>query len=227
MYLGINTRKLQQRNLKEVIGFAFMNQAAVFWAKQDYTTVVSLYEKARLFLPDDPLLKMLLGFNYLFVGKNHQGHALLREIQQLTFDEAVSKETIPEDYLTGKIDIAGIKAVFLPVDETRESILSKQKELALIVKKYPYYRAGLLHLATTWLQLNRQWEAREVLQQYDRLDPTNATVAYYLAILSHMRLDYTQSWRHLKQAEALTNTRHHHPKILNALRENLKRVSPE
>ena len=73
IYLGINTRQLQQRTLKEVIGLSFMNQAAVFWEKQDYAAATKLYEKALLFLPEDKLLKMLLGFNYLFVERTQEG----------------------------------------------------------------------------------------------------------------------------------------------------------
>ena len=226
-YLGINTRKLQERTFKEVIGFAFMNQASVFWAKQEYPTVVSLYEKAILFLPEDPLLKMLLGFNYLFTGQNSKAHQMLREIRDLTFDEAVSKETMAEDYLNAKIDSNGLKAVFLSVDETRESIVAKQKELQGILKKHPHFRAGLLQLATTWLQLGRQNEAREVLQRYQKIDQTNAIIEYYLAVLSLMRYDHNLAWNYLKQAEHLTAARGHSPKVLSSLRESLRRVSPE
>ena len=71
-YLGINTRKLMQRTIKEVIGMAFVNQASAVWGKEDYLTTVSLYEKSALYLPDDPLLKMFLGFNYLFIGKKRK-----------------------------------------------------------------------------------------------------------------------------------------------------------
>jgi regulator of sirC expression with transglutaminase-like and TPR domain len=227
VYLGMNTRRLQQRNMKEVIGMAFINQASVFWAKQDYVKTVALYEKALPFLPEDPLLKMFRGFNYLFVGRNSDGIKLLREIRHITFDEAVSPETIPDDYLSGKIDAEGIKAVFLPVDETRESILKKQKELEGILKRYPHYRAGRLHLATTWLQLGRTSEAKEILESYHKLDPHHSIVEYYLAVLCIERLDYNQSWSYLKQAESLADVRGHRPKALRSIRENLRRSCPE
>jgi tetratricopeptide (TPR) repeat protein len=226
-YLGINTRHLQKRDIKEVIGMAFFNQAAVFWSKQDYAKTVTLYEKALPFLSKDPLLKMFMGFNYLFVGRNSEGIKLLREIRHLTFDEAVSPETIPDDYLSGKIDVEGIKAIFLPVDETRESILKKQKELEQILKRYPNFRAGTLHLATTWLQLGRTNEAKEILETYHKLDPHYCVVEYYLAVLSINRLDYHQSWNYLKQAESLAASRGHHPKALRAIRESLCRSCPE
>ena len=81
LYLGINTRKLEKRTLKEVIGMAFFNQASVYGEKADYAGTVSLYEKALPYLPEDPLLKMLLGMNYLFVGKKNEGKKLLEEIR--------------------------------------------------------------------------------------------------------------------------------------------------
>jgi tetratricopeptide (TPR) repeat protein len=227
IYLGINTRRLQQRNLKEVIGLAFINQASVFWAKQDYAKTVALYEKAFPFLPEDPLLKMFMGINYLFVGRNSDAIKFLREIRHITFEESISPESIPDDYLSGKIDAEGIKAVFLPVDETRESILKKQKELEHILKRYPHFRAGKLHLATTWLQLGRTSEAKEILEDYHQLDPHNCIVEYYLAVLCLERLDYNQAWSYLKQTESLAHMRGHQPKALRSVRENLRRSCPE
>jgi regulator of sirC expression with transglutaminase-like and TPR domain len=227
IYLGINTRHLQQRTIKEVIGLSFMNQASVFWSKEDYETTTKLYEKAMPFLASDPLLKMLLGYNYLFLGRKNEGVQLLREIKNVTFDEAVSPESIPEDYLLGKIDEEGIKAVFLPVDETRASVLEKQKELQKILKRYPYYRAGLMHLATTYLQLGRGNEAKETLERYHKIDPHNSTIEYYLCILSLERLDYNRAWSYLKKTEKLVYARSHYPKALEALRTQLRRACPE
>ena len=86
--------------------------------------VLDLSEKATLFMPNDPLLKMFRGFNYLFVGKEKQGINLLREIKGMTFEEAVSTETLPEDFLDGQIDREGLKSIFLSVDATRDSIVS-------------------------------------------------------------------------------------------------------
>lgn len=227
VYLGINTRRLQQRNLKEVIGMAFINQASAFWAKQDYAKTVALYEKALPFLPTDPLLKMFMGVNYLFIGRNSDAIKLLRQIRHMTFEESISPESIPDDYLSGKIDAEGIKAVFLPVDETRESILKKQKELELVLKKHPHFRAGKLHLATTWLQLGRTSEAKEILEDYHQLDPHHCIVEYYLAVLCLERLDYNQAWSYLRQTESLAQARGHHPKALRSIRESLRRSCPE
>src|SRR3984957_2781615 len=155
VYLGINTRTLERRTMKEVVGLAFMNQASVFWGKEDYKTTVQLYEKAQPFLTDDRLLKMFLGLNYLFIGKKKEGKILLEELRNYTFDSCVSPETLPDDYLKGRIDADGLKVIFLPVDETRASVVEKQKELSQVLQRYPLFRAGVFQLATTWLQLGR------------------------------------------------------------------------
>lgn len=227
MYLGINTRKLQERNKKEVIGLAFINQASVAWQKEDHQTTVELYEKALLFLPEDPLLKMLLGYNYLFIGKVKEGKKLLNQIKNHTFDFAVSRDTAPEDYLNGKVNAEGIKTIFLHVDETRASILEKQEKIQKILKKYPKFRDGILQLAITHLQLGRGGEALEVLNQYHNLDPTSPVVEYYLSVVSMNRFLYPQAWSHLETAEKLTKAREHYPQCLKGLRHALRTVHPD
>ncbi|MCP5505731.1 MAG: tetratricopeptide repeat protein [Chlamydiales bacterium] len=227
MYLGINTRKLQERNKKEVIGLAFINQASVAWQKEDHETTVKLYEQALPFLPGDPLLKMFLGYNYLFIGKEKEGRKLLKEIKNLTFDFAVGKETTPEDFLSGKVNAEGIKTIFLHVDETRSSILEKQEKLKKILKKYPKFRDGQLQLAVTYLQLGRGGEALEVLQTYHTLDPTSPVVEYYLSIVAMNRFLFKDAWTYLQNAETLSRKRSHTPQCLKGLRHALRTVHPD
>lgn len=227
MYLGMNTRHLQKRSIKEVIGLALMNQAAATWEKEDYASTAQLYEKALPFLSDDPLLKMLLGYQYLFIGNIKKGKALLKEVRNLTFDHAVSPETTPEDYLSGQIDIEGIKTIFLPVDETRESIQNKQTKLKQILAKYPNFRDGILQLAITELQLSHTKGAIKTLSHYHKLDPNHPTVEYYLSIVSLERLKYQKAWKHLKRAESITKSRGHFPKALKHLRHRLRLLYPD
>lgn len=225
VYLGINTRYLKERTLKEVVGWAFFNQASVSWGKNDYETAVKIYEKALPYIPNDPLLQMFLGLNYLFVGKKKEGSRMLEALDPL-FDYEVSPETFPVDYLKGNVDIEGLKAIFARVDEDRSSILEKQAELLKVVKKFPRFRAGLMQLATSYLQLGKTGEALEVLNRYHAIDPNDATVEYYLAALCLERLDYIRAWRHLKKSEKITKNRKHFPKALKALKHELRQKLP-
>ncbi len=225
-YLGINTRYLQKRNIKETIGTAFINQASVSWGKENYKEAVILYERASLFLPEDPLLKMLLGINQLLLGNKKEGKALLSLINPLTFDYAVSPETIPSDYLNGNVDVEGLKTIFLPVDEHRSSILKKQALIQKTLKKYPKFRAGLLQLATTYLQLGKTGEALDVLLAYHAIDPADATVEYYLSILCLERLDYLNAWKFFANAKDLIKSRNHDPKALKELQAAIRRACP-
>ncbi|NGX50364.1 MAG: hypothetical protein K1060chlam2_00209 [Chlamydiae bacterium] len=226
VYLGINTRNLQRRTMKEVIGLAFINQASVFWQKGEHETTIELYEQALPYLPDDPLLKMLLGYNYLFVGRTKEGKKLLQEIRDSPFDHAVAIEVTPADFLDGKVNAEGIKAVFSHVDESRQSILDKQEELRAVLKKYPNFRDGILQLAITYLQLGRGQEAYETLSRYHTLDPTSPVVEYYLTTLCINRFHYLEAWKHLKEAQQLTTQRNHAPHCLKGLNHALRTLFP-
>ncbi|MEM8727222.1 MAG: transglutaminase family protein [Chlamydiota bacterium] len=227
LYLGIDTWKLRQRNKKEVIGLAFINQASTAWQKEDYRTALELYEKALPFLADDPLLTKLLGYSYLLTGKEKGGRELLNQIKDDPFDGAIAHDTTPEDYLTGKVDADGIRTIFLPVDETGASIVDKQQKLRKVLEKFPNFREGILQLAVTYLQLARGEEALETLSRYYALDRRSPVVAYYLAVVSLNRFHYSQAWRYLEVAEILTRKRGYTPHCLKELRHTLRSLQPD
>ncbi len=227
MYLGINTHSLQQRTIKQVIGLTFINQASVTLQNQDYATAVELYETALPYLPDDPLLKMFLGYTYLFTKQTKKGNALMKEIKDLTFDHAVSKETIPEDYLRGIVSSEGIQVILTPVDENRKSILEKQQKLEELTKKHPKFREGILQLAITYLQLDRGHEATEMLRRYHKLDSSNPTVEYYLSVLGMQRHNYNEAWTHLHRTRQLTAEKMHYPEGLKILHHQLRELCPD
>jgi tetratricopeptide (TPR) repeat protein len=227
LYLGIETRKLQERNIREVVGLAFMNQAAVSWHREDFATTIKLYERAKKFLPDDYLLNMFLGFNYLFANRKSDGIALLKKIKGVVPDHMVGCDTVAEDYLAGKTDIEGILAIYSEIDEKRSSILEKQKKLLEIVGKFPLFRQGIFHLAVTHLQLGREKEALPLLERYIGLNPNDPTANYYLSAIHFQRLNFKQAWKYLKQSEAIVSARGHHPRALQDLREALQRACPE
>ncbi|NDD57766.1 MAG: hypothetical protein EBZ47_00730 [Chlamydiae bacterium] len=225
-YLGINTQYLQKRTMKEVVGLAFFNQASVMSGRQDFATAVQLYETAIEFVPNDPFFKLLLGIHYLFLGKKKEGTSLLKPLNSITFEGSIGKETIPEDYLSGRCSVEAIKMIFMPVNETRESILKKQNELKTMLEKYPKFRAGLMQLAVTYLQLGRSQEAYNILLKYHQLDPSNPIVEYYLSIICLQRLDYVSAWIYFRSTEHILFQSHHQPKALKSLKSSLQRVSP-
>jgi hypothetical protein len=226
-YLGINTRSLQQRNIKEVIGLAHFNHASVYWSRNDYQKALDSYLIAQKYLPNDYLLKELMAYNYLLIGNVEKGEQLLKEIAPYLPDHVVSKETVAEDYLTGKVDAEGIRIAFMHVDETRKSLLEKRKALEELLEKFPHFRSGLSQLAVTMLQLYRAGEALEILKKYHLLDPNDPSVEYYISALYGERCDYNQSWKHLQQAELLVEKRQHKPKVLIKLRKELAMRCPE
>jgi tetratricopeptide (TPR) repeat protein len=226
-YLGIETRSLQTRTIKEVIGLAFQNQAAVSWHRDKIDDAIKLYERAQQFLKDDYLINMFLGFNYLFAGRIEDGSRLLKTIRGKIPDHLVAGDTVSEDYLDGKTDPEAIKAIFSEVDERRSSILEKQQKLEQVVKRCPNFRQGLLHLAITFLQLGREKESLPLLERYIGLHPQDPTVNYYLSAIHLQRYNFNQAWKYLKKTEELVFQRNHHPRALKELRQTLQNACPE
>lgn len=227
MYLGLETRKLQKRDLKQVIGLAFMNQAAVSWHREDPKMAITLYEKARPFLGDDYLLNMFLGFNYLFVGREEEGRNLLKKIKGTVPDHAIVGDTVTEDFLAGLASPDAIQAIYSEVNESRDSIVAKQKKLETVVEEFPQFRQGIFHLATTWLQLGREKEALPILEKYIRMNPRDPTVNYYISAIHFQRRNFIKAWHYLKASEELVFAKNHKPRALKELRSSLQRACPE
>lgn len=226
-YLSVNTCSLQKRSLKEVIGMTHFNQASAYLYNENYQKAVKCYEKAYLYIRGDPLIKELLGYSYLLVGKKEGGEKLLREIKDVVPEGELVKHSLTEDYLNGEVDVEGIKSVFLFVDETAESIRRKQKQLEKILKAYPNFRDGHHQMAVAWIQLNRAKEAIESLETYHVLDANNPAIEYYLAVLHGQRYNFKSCWYYLVSAEAITGKRHFYPKALRELRRLLTMHCPE
>lgn len=226
-YLSIDTRKLQQRDLKETVGLTHINLASVYLQQGDYPKAVETYKQAEKYLPNDRLLKELLGYSLFLSGNEKNGRLYLEQVRDYLPDEAVSQNNMVADLLDGKVDTKGLKSIYMGVDETSESLLAKKKALQDALQTHPQFRAGWLQLATTLLQMHRYGEALECLKRYHEIHPNNVTAEYFLAIVNAERLDFNEAWKHLYSAEELLAQRNHQPKAMAAFRKQLSIKSPE
>lgn len=225
-YLGVNTRSLQERTIREVIGLTHMNRASVFLTQGDFTAAKHSYLKARPYLPHDLQVTELLAYTHLLTDEREKGLSMLKGVVDLLYDHEVAHDTMSKDLVEGLVDPEGLKPIFMHVDEERQSILEKQKQLLEVVKKYPQFKQGWFSLAVGWLQLHRQKEALEVLEHYHTLYAADPTAAYYLAILNAERMDYRRAWDFFLHAKQLVEAREYNPKALKELRKELIKVSP-
>ncbi len=219
-YLSLDNPELELRTLKEVIGMTHVNQASTYLYKGTYGKAAHSYEKALPYMPEDPLLKELLAYTYLFLERKQEGETLLMSLVD-------KSHSMGDDYLAQRIDLEGMEAVFMLVDETRDSILEKQKKLQKALERFPQFKDGLHQLAVTWIQLNRFREAIEILLRSFALDPEDLTTAYYLSALYGERRDYKNCWKYLKIAEAISAQEKFSPKVLRDLRRELTLLCPE
>lgn len=226
-YLGVQTRSLQLRTIKEVVGLTFQNQASVEWQRGRHEAAAQGYQKALTYIPDDLLIQELLGYNLILIGQEAEGRLLLEKVRGKIPDHAISANTMVGDLLDGRVTAEAISCCFEEVDETRESILAKQEEIRKVVEQFPDFSAGWFAYAVGWLQLGRNGEALKAIQRAHELNPNDETVEYYLAALSTERYDFKSAWSHLRRAEELVAKRNYHPRALRELRHALRRVAPE
>lgn len=226
-YLSLSTRSLQQRNVREVIGMAHFNQAAVYWQQQEYEKALVAYQKAEPYMRGDPLLMELMGYILLLTGQREQGEHLLWQVKDIIPSYALTKSTVAEDYFRGHVDADGIKVIYSKTEEDRASILAQKQALEQTLVRCPRFRAGILSLAVTWLHLHRAGEALEVLKNYQTLDTSDPEVHYYMSMLYLQRHDFNKAWSHLQQAEDILKTHHYSPKAIKELRQELVTHCPE
>lgn len=227
VYLGVNTIKLEQRNVKEVIGLAHINRGSGFLQQNNFEKALETYKKAQPYVPNDKMCRELMGFCHLFIGNKDEGVKLLNEVRGYISEYLVKNDSIAEDYLNGVVDIESMRPLFLHVDETRESLIKKKDEMKAALEKNPKFRTGWFHLASLWLQLHRAGEALAALEKYRQLEPNDPTAEYYLSAIYLERYDLNKAWEHLKKAEELVAARQHNPKILKQLRKHLRLRFPE
>lgn len=227
-YLGVESTDLPKRTIKDVVGLAYFNEASVHWQNQNYVKALKCYERAATYIPDEPLLIELMGYNYLFVGEHEKGRALIEQAYNHpnSYDPIMQKGVM-EDFLTGKADAEAIRTLYMHVDENRSSLLKKKDALMQTIHDFPYFRAAYFHLAIVWAQLHRLGNALTVLQNYVRLEPNDPSVEYMLSQLYAIRSNFPEAWKHLHHAEELLKDREKPPKTLKMLHRELAKHSPE
>lgn len=227
-YLGLESEKLPVKNIKEVIGLAYFNEASVHWQSENYEKALKCYQKALLYLPEDLLLQELMGYNYLFVGEAEKGKALISKVfESNASDDQVAQLAVQEDFLKGKTDAEGIRTIFLHVDEKRESILMKKRKLEQTIEKWPNFRAAHFHLGITLLQLHRLGDALIALNKYLELERNDPSAEFLMAELCAVRSNFPAAWKHLARSKELLSNRKELPESIKQLKRHLSVHSPE
>lgn len=226
-YLDIKCKSLQLRDIKEVVGMAHMNHAGACLKEENYSEALKRYQKALPYLSNDSQLMELMGYCHILIGEEEIGESLLKEVLKNTPEHCLDKNTLCEDYLSKKADPQALKALFLHVEDNRQSLLKKKDALIELLFRYPEFREGWQSLASTWLQMHRGREALAALEKCHELDSDDCSVEYTLAALYASRMNYKGAWEHLKNAENIAMTRNCYPKVLKNARRELTFAAPE
>lgn len=227
-YLSSNTGVLQKRSLMEVVGMVFINQGSKFLRLQEYTKAIKFYDKAIMYLPNDPVVKELLGFTLLFT-KNRQKEAidLLSSVSNNFNPALIYQSSLAKDYLENRINLEGVKTLWLPIKEARQSIIEKNLQLKKLIEEFPITREGLFHFAISYLQLSNTIEAEKILLKYTTIAPGHPTVHYYLSVLAKKHMNLPSAWKHYRIAESIIQSSNGNLYFLQNLYKQLQSLLPE
>lgn len=200
-YLKIDTKELETKTLKEVIGLSFINEVSTYLQKKEFKKAIELYEKALIYLPSYNLLKELLGFSYIFFGDKKRGRSILLSIKNSQSKYSTKKDTLISDFLNRRTDAEAILEIFIPYEDKRDEIAIKIEKFEKIIKKYPLFRDGIVALFSCYIKLGRLKEAFHTLSKYK--DPKDPSITFYLAVIAYRRFDLKTSWKYLKLTEKL------------------------
>lgn len=225
-YLRIDLKFVPKRSLKEIPGFHFFNQAGLFWQKGEYEKALEAYEKALLYLPDDPLSEQYLAYCLLSLGKKKLSFEKLAKIRPLNY--LIYQDSDPQDLLNEYCSIEDIEELQRSKQDSLQELLEQEKSLQEMIKRRPKFRSAHFHLGLNYLQTHRFGDAREALQKYHTLDPKNPLVEYYLALLYKEAFLYEKAWQHCKNTEALMiQASKDCPKSLRYLKRELAFLYPD
>ena len=195
-YLNLEYLSLQHRSIREVVGMAHMNEAAVHWQNEEYEKALSIYKKAIPYMPEDPLLHELMGYIYLLLGQEEEARSF--------FAKAKLKPTsFAHDWLQGQCDGKAIAILFKKESKGRDKLIAYRKEIEKMLEQWPEFKGGWFYLAACSLELGRMKDAMHGLEKYHSLYSANPMVEYLLTEMYLDRGEYGKGWKHQKLVASL------------------------
>ncbi|MBB64591.1 MAG: hypothetical protein CMO81_05960 [Waddliaceae bacterium] len=225
-YLGINTRLLKKRSLRDVVSMQHFNAGSGYWREENYTQAIESYKTALKYSPNDPLVREFLAYCYLWNGEEELGRKMCAELSGHHAEDTVSGQDILEDFNQGKTSAEALRILFQDCKQQSSALQARNKELKQVLEKWPEFRSAWLHLAINYLQMRRNKEALATLKKYHELDSQHPLVEYYLTILCAERYECPEAWIHLEQAIKICHQAKHHPEVLKQVLKELFHYSP-
>lgn len=223
-YLGLTTKDLQPRNLREVIGMSLYNAAAVPLHKGRFQEAVSLYEHAAAYMEDDYTLQHARGIALFCSGRVAEAKRLLEPLRGVTKPEQVIASHLVDEILDDQVTPEVLKESFKLVDPVKEELEQHRIALERGLRACPKFFYGYQDLAHVYLQLNRPAEAMGVLQKAYQRGDRGAFILYLLTELALSRYDLPAAAHYFIDLEQVMQQADHRPPLIRELRLRLQKI---
>jgi len=210
-FKGLETKSLQKRSIKDVVGLAHVNAASKHLTQGNFKQAIQCYKKALHYLENDPHTLELLGYCYYALGDKNKAKTLLSQADD---PHTLHKNSLLDDCMQERIDPHMLTIYFSDTKNTRKAMQKRCKALQKALENAPQFTAGHFALAIAWLELDREKEALQALETYLKVCQDDLAAAYYASALYLKRADYQKAWAHYQSAHAIAKKHGHKTKIL-------------
>jgi tetratricopeptide (TPR) repeat protein len=220
-YLGLTTKSLRPRDLKEVIGMSLYNAAAVPLHQGECEKAVALYRQAERYLGDEYDLQHAMGMALFGANRVEEAFAVLRPLRGQTKPEQVIPSHLIDEILDGDVEPDLLRDSLKIHRPVREELLAQQHRLEKALTRCPRFFHGYQELAHVFLQLNRLQEAMEVLERAYTKGAREPYILYLLTELALARFDLPGASQYFQDLERVMVAADHQPPLLRELRLRL------
>jgi tetratricopeptide (TPR) repeat protein len=223
-YLGLTTKDLRPRNLREVIGMSLYNAAAVPLHKGRFEEAVALYQHATKYMDDDYVLHHAKGIALFCAGRISEAKRVLKPLRGATKPEQVIASHLVDEILDDHVTPEVLKESFKLVDPVKEELERHRVALERGLRACPKFFYGYQDLAHVYLQLNRPQEAMDVLKKAYQRGDRGAFILYLLTELALSRYDLPAAAHYFADLEQVMREADHYPPLIRELRLRLQKV---
>ncbi len=220
-YLGLTTKALRPRDMREVVGMSLYNAAAVPLHTGRFDDAIRLYRKAERYLKDDYDLQHALGMALFCAGQVKEAQRVLKPLRGRTQPEQVVSSHLIDELLDGDVSSEALANSLKIIEPVRSQLLAQEQRLIKVLERCPRFFHGYQDLAHVYLQLNRPQEALEVCERSYLLGARAPYLLYLLCELSLSRYDLPSAARYFRDLEQTLLAANHAPSLLHELRLRL------
>ena len=166
----------------------------------DPSKAIKIYERIIAVDPDNTPIMMLLAILYLIDDQEQKALDCFYKVDFEQYPFLRMQKAIFDDFMLNKIDRKALQELYLHKGSASHTeLMKRRKQLQVITRRYPQFKAGWLFLAYNYRDLGHEKMALKYLHKYESLERDDPFLHFSLAHIYYGRENYNKSLFYLKK----------------------------